>query len=105
MKIDPYLLDWGEIFVESYNTQDCIATIIYNFNFNSASLLDDIFTYSIGHIFWVYKNLPIGSSITVVYDIRNIIVEDSSINKFKEKIQTHLRKLDKSLQTNIVFNK
>lgn len=101
----PYNLDWGEVFVESYNVEEKKATLIYNFNFDAFDLLEDYFNYSIAHIFWVNKNLPFGSSINAIYDLRGQGIGMSDITEFEQAVKDHILKLEPSLKVDLIFHK
>jgi hypothetical protein len=98
-------LDWGEIFVESYNTQTKKATIIYNFNFSAEPLIDDYFNCSVAHLFWINKNLPTKSSINVIYDLRGIRFDHALMEEFKNRVQNHFVTLGTPIQLTINFQK
>ena len=104
-KIMPYSLDWGEAFVESYNTGNKKATLIYNFNFDSGKLIEDYFNYSIAHLYWVNNNLPSGSSINAIYDLRGQNVDADDVAEFEKAIKNHLSKIDLSLKVDLTFHK
>ncbi len=104
MSVNPYKLDWGEVFVESYNTNTKNATVIYNFNFDKDDILVDIFAYSIAHIFWVYSNLPPKSSITAIYDLRGRSITKLGLKEFENKLLDQLRKIKGSMKINLVFH-
>lgn len=98
MEINPYQLDWGEVFVDSYNIDAKSATLIYNFDFGAFSLFTDCVSYSIGHIYWVMLNLPEGSRVTAVFDLRGIEISEQVTDKIDRKITEHLQQyMDKSL--------
>ena len=101
----PYTLDWGEVFVESYNAVNKEATLIYNFNLDSIELFEDYFNYSIAHIYWVNKNLPSGSSINTIYDLRGQNVDADDMAEFEKAINDHLCKIDTSLKVYLTFQK
>jgi len=101
---DPLKLDWGEIFVESYNTQTKIATLIYNFNFDETGIMDCFWNYTVAHLFWVYKNLPPDSSIKVAFDLRGIDHRVKEAVEFGGKIKDHLFSIDSSLRLEFEFN-
>jgi hypothetical protein len=102
---EPYELDWGEIFVESYNSETKNATLIYNLNFETNGLVEDNISYSAAHIFWVFSNLPLGSSITAIYDVRNSNLSQALIDQIEEKIINHISSLTTLLKLTIIFRK
>jgi hypothetical protein len=101
----PFGFDWGDIFVESFNTKERKATIIYNFNFDSIDLIEDIFSYCVGHIFWVNKNIIKDSSIDVIFDLRGRHINSKDIEEFRKLIKNHLFTLDKSLKVEFVIHR
>ena len=101
---NPFNFDWGDIFVDSYNTKTKNATIIYNFNFNTKELIEEYFKYSVAHIYWTHKNIPNKSSITAIYDLRGIIFDSKILSEFEARIKDHLSNLDKSIKANLVFH-
>src|SRR5438309_2167594 len=101
----PYDLDWGDIFVESYNVSSKKATLIYNFNFDVINRRQDFINYSIAHIYWVNRNLPSGSRINAIYDLRGLKVEDEFIREFEKEVKMHLLTVDPLLEVDLTFNK
>jgi hypothetical protein len=105
MEINPYQLDWGSIFTDSYNVETKNATLIYNFDFDTSNLYLDYISYSVGHIYWVLLNLPAESSITVIYDLRGMKIIEQTTDKIGQDIRNQLKQfIDKKLLT-IIFKR
>jgi hypothetical protein len=103
MEINPYQLDWGKVYVDSYDVETKNATLIYNFEFNTANLYSDYISYSTGHIYWVMLNLPAGSSVTAIFDLRGLEISQQTENNIGQEIKKHLHKLIYEKLLNIVF--
>lgn len=101
----PFEIEWGEMFVESYNVNTKTATLIFNFNFGAIECLDDFLKYSVGRLFWVHKNIPKKSNVTAIYDLRGLTVDLSILKDFEERLKEKMWDIDRSIQLNIVFHK
>jgi hypothetical protein len=93
MEINPYELDWGEAFVESYNTDTKSATLIYNFNFLSLALFSKFIAYSVGHMYWVMLNLPAESSVAAIFDLRGMDISEQFTSKIAQEVKEAMRRL------------
>lgn len=97
-----YNLDWGDIYVDSYNTNIKTATIIFNFKISQDSY-ESIFIYSIGQIFWTYKNLPPRSNIVVIFDARGQDFDLGLFEKLEKAIHSHIATLGVRTNINLVL--
>jgi hypothetical protein len=105
MEINPYQLDWGEVFVDSYNVETKSATLVYNFDFGSFSLFNECVSYSIGHIYWVMLNLPEGSRISAIFDLQGIDISEQVTNKINREITEHLQQHTDVSLLKIIFKR
>ena len=101
----PYNFNWGDIFVESYNVNSKKATIIYNFSFDVLNLREDYINYSVAHLYWVNRNLPEGSTINAIYDLRGLRVEAQYIQEFEKDVKMYLSAIDPLLKVDLTFNR
>ena len=98
-----YLLNWGSLSVDSFNTKTKNATTILNFNFESAKNIENINYYSLGYAYWALKNLPKKSTITLIYDLKGLSTNENDLNKTENTIKNHIKSIDKTFKINIIF--
>ncbi len=94
-----YSLDWGGVFVDSYNTKTKEAFTVLNFNFEAKDITDSITSYLIGYLFYLEMNIEKKSIFTIIFDLRGQKIDESELLKVEKEVTSKLK-----LKLKIIFN-
>ncbi|RFM33182.1 hypothetical protein [Chitinophaga silvisoli] len=97
-----YSLNWGPPYLDHYSNITRNATIILNVSFQQNDL-DDIFRYALSQVLWAFQEVPKGTLITVLFDIRGQLVSKVDFRAFEKKMKESLRSLLGKQRFFIVF--
>jgi len=97
-----YTLDWGFPYLDYYNVKNRNATIILNFSFFKDDV-EDIFRYTLSHVLWAFQNVPKGTLVTVLFDIRGQKESGVDFKNFEKRLQASLNMLIGKARLFIVF--
>ncbi|OMP74905.1 hypothetical protein [[Flexibacter] sp. ATCC 35208] len=97
-----YSLDWGFPYLDYYNIKNRNATIILNFSFLQNDL-EDIFRYTLSQVLWAFKDIPKGTLVTVLFDVRGQNETKVDFKKFEKRLIESLYLLIGKVRFFIVF--
>jgi hypothetical protein len=87
-----YSLNWGEPYLDYYNVNARNATIILNVSFQKNDL-NDIFKYALSQVLWAFQEVPKGTLITLLFDIRGQSNCGVNFRDFENKMKVSLSNL------------
>lgn len=97
-----YSLNWGMPYLDYYNVNARNATIILNVSF-SQNDLSEIFQYTLSLVLWALQEVPKGTLITVIFDIRGQTDYKFNMKIFEKELKESLNKLIGKNRFFIVF--